>query len=416
MSFDLAAFVRPGDAILWGNGTGEPQTLTEALVEQRANLGGVDVFLGATFSDTLKPEHADHLRFVGIGGIGSNARLARAGVLDVLPCHVSALPSLIESGRLPVDLVFVQLSRIGSEGRHSLGLVADYLPPAMKRARAILAEVNDQVPYVVGEAVSPSELSHVLHTSRPPVFVSSPPPGPVEQRIGSLVGSIIPDGAVLQLGVGSVPHAIASSLATKRELSIHSGIVGDWIVDLTEAGAITNARKPVDSGITVTGAVFGTRRLYDFVHENAAIQLRPVSYTHSPAVLGQLSPLFAINSALEVDLTGQVNAETVGGYHVGAVGGHVDFSRAAMLSPGGRSIVALPSTARRATVSRIVTRLSDGVITTPRSDADLVVTEHGIADLRGVPVRERAKRLIAIADPRFRDQLMSDVRSRPHVC
>jgi acyl-CoA hydrolase len=415
MSLDLAAFARPGDTILWGNGTGEPQTLTEALVEQRSSLGGVDVFLGATFSDTLKPEHADHLRFVGIGGIGSNAPLARAGVLDVLPCHVSALPRLIESGRLPVDLVLVQVSPIGSEGRHSLGLVADYLPAAMKRARAIVAEVNDQVPYVPGEAVDPGELSHVVHTSRPPLCVTSPPPGPVEQRIGSLVGSVIPDGAVLQLGVGSVPHAIASSLAMKRELSIHSGIVGDWLVDLVEAGAITNARKPVDSGITVTGALFGTRRLYDFVHENAAIQLRPVSYTHSAAVLRQLSPLFAINSALEVDLTGQVNAETVGGHHVGAVGGHVDFSRAAMLSPGGRSIVALSSTARRATVTRIVARLSDGVVTTPRSDADLVVTEHGIADLRGVPVRERAKRLIEVADPRFREELMSDVRSRTQI-
>lgn len=414
---DLRDFVRPGDTVLWGQGSGEPRTLTEALVEQRAQLGGLNVFLGATYSETLKPEHADHLQFFGIGGIGNNAALARAGVLDVLPCHISSMPALIESGRLPVDVVFVQLSPAGPDGRHSLGLVGDYVRPAMARARTVIAEVNDHVPHMLGEgSVHPGELAHVLHTSRPPVFVPSPPPGPAEERIGSLVGALIPDGAVLQLGIGSVPHAIASSLTGKQDLSVHCGVVGDWIVDLMEAGAVTNARKPIDTGVTVTGAVFGTRRLYDFVHQNDAIQLRPISYTHDMAVLRRLDQLIAINSAVEVDVTGQVNAETLEGRHIGAVGGQVDFVRAAMASRGGRSIIALPSTARRGTVSRIVTKLSDAVVTTPRSDADLFVTEHGVAELRGVPLHERARRLIEIADPRFRAELESRVRSWPRMC
>jgi acyl-CoA hydrolase len=414
---DLRDFVRPGDTVLWGQGTGEPRTLTEALVAQRSRLGGVNVFLGASFSDTLKPEHADHLRFVGIGGIGSNAALARAGVLDVLPCHSSALPALIETGRLAVDVVFVQVSPLGVNGRYSLGLVGDYLGPAIARARTVVAEVNDQVPYTLGEgSLHPSDVDHVVHSSRPPVCVPAHPPTPAEEQIGELVAGLVRDGSVIQLGVGKVPHAIANSLMEKHDLGVHSGVVGDWLVDLMKNGVVTNALKPIDAGITVTGALFGTNRLYDFVHENPAIHLRPVSYTHDSAVLRCLDRFVAINSAVEVDLTGQVNAETVNGGHIGTVGGQVDFVRAALASPGGRSIIALPSSARGGMVSRIVPKVSDGVTTTPRSDADLVVTEHGIADLRGQPLGERVKRLIAIADPRFRDELQSCVRSWRRLC
>jgi acyl-CoA hydrolase len=313
--------------------------------------------------------------------------------------------------------VFVQLSPAAADGRHSLGLAADYVRSAMARARTVIAEVNDQVPQTLGDGwVDRSELDHVVRTSRPPVFVPSRPPGPVEERIGSLVAALVPDAAVLQLGIGSVPHAIAGSLLAKEDLGVHCGVVGDWIVDLMEGGPVTNARKPIDVGVTVTGTVFGTRRLYDFVHQNPDIQLRPISYTHDPAVLRRLDHLMAINSAVEVDVTGQVNAETLEGRHIGAVGGQVDFVRAALASPGGRSIIVLPSTARGGRVSRIVPRLADAVVTTPRSDADLVVTEHGVADLRGVPLRERARRLIEIADPRFRDELESQVRSWRRMC
>lgn len=414
---DLREFLRPGDTVLWGQGTGEPRTLTEALVAQRADLGGVNVFLGSMFSDTLSPEHADHLRFFGIGGIGRNAALARAGVLDVVPCHISAIPALIESGRLPVDVVFAQLSPVGGDGLHSLGLAGDYLRPAIDRARTVIAEINDQVPITMGEgALRPQELHHTVSTSRPPVFVVPRPPGPAEVQIGSLVAAIIPDGAVIQLGVGTVPHAIGQALVETADLSVHCGVVGDWIVDLVQAGAVTNARKSIDKGISVTGTIFGTRRLYDFVHNNPAIQLRPISYTHRVSVLLQLEPLFAINSAVQVDLTGQVNAETIGGSHIGAVGGQVDFVRAAMASRGGRSIIALPSTAQHGERSRIVHKLPDAVVTTPRSDADLVITENGIADLRGIPLRERATRLIAIADARFRPQLEDQILSSDRMC
>ncbi len=410
---DLRKYVRPGDTILVGQATGEPRTLTEMLVRQRSTLGGVDVFLGAMFSETFRPEHADHLRFVGIGGMGSNALLTRAGVLDVLPCHISTLPSLLESRHLPVDVVFVQLAPAGPDANHSLGMVGDYLTPAIAQARTVIAEINDQVPCIIGEgAVPPDRIDARVYTSRPPVTVTARPATPRDRRIAALIEPLVADGAVIQLGVGSTPQAIAGGLLAKHDLSVHSGVVGDWIVDLHAAGVVTNTRKQIDTGVTITGGLFGTAKLFDFADRNPRIQLRPLTYTHDPGVLRHLKGLIAINSAVEVDLTGQVNAETVAGIHVGAVGGQVDFVRAAMASEGGRSIIVLPSTAAGGTKSRIVARLPDAVVTTARSDADIVVTEHGVADLRGLSLHRRADRLLSIADPAFRNALASQLRNR----
>lgn len=403
---DLTAIVRPGDHVLWGQGAGEPRTLTETLVAQRAQLGPVTVFLGSTFSDTLAPEYADNLHFTAFGGIGRNAALARAGVLDIVPCHISSLPRLLSGGQLPVDVVFVQLSPADADGNYSLGLVADYVGAAMAAARVVVAEINDQVPRTCGDTVvTPEQLDYVIHTSREPVFVSGGRPGAAEVRIGELVSELVPDHATLQLGIGNVSDAVARGLVGHRDLGVHGGLVGDWLVELVEVGAVTNAHKPIDPGVSVTGAVFGTRRLYDFADDNPALALHPVTYTHDPSILRRIDRFVAVNGAIEVDLSGQVNAETIGARNVGAVAGQVDFVRGAMAGDGGLSVIALPSTARAGEITRIVPRLADGVVTTPRSDADVVVTEHGVARLRGVPVAERARRLTAIADPRHRDEL-----------
>ena len=409
MSPDLRGLVRPGDCVVWGQGPGEPRTLTEAVVAQRTVLGPLRVFLGASYSGTLDPSHADHLRFVGIGGIGSNRSLARAGVLEVLPCHVSAIPGLLAEGTLPVDVVLVQLSPAGPDGRHSLGLACDWMAAAIAAARTVVAEVNDRVPRTRGDTlVAADRLDHVVFSSRPPVTVDPPPPSPTSARIGALVAGLVPDGATVQLGVGGVAPAVAAALGRHQDLGLHCGVLGDWYVELSRSGALTNAAKAVDRGVSVTASLAGTSRLYDHVARDERLELHPVSHTHDRAVLARLGSLVAVNSAIEVDLTGQVNAETVGGVHVGAVGGQVDFVRAAMASTGGRSIIALPSTAARGTRSRIVARLADAVVTTPRSDADVVVTEHGIADLRGASLPERAQRLIAVADPAARLQLSAE--------
>jgi acyl-CoA hydrolase len=408
---DLSRYVRAGDRIAWGQGAGEPRSLVRALVEQRAQLGGVEVFLGVSFSETLRSEHADHIRFRGLGGFGTNARLSRDGLLEVVPCHMSAVPGLIAEGRIGVDVVFVQVSPADGRGRHSLGVVADYVRPAIAKARVVIAQIDERTPRTRGDTeIDAAAFTTVIHADEGPPEVSPARIGPVEQSIAERVAERIPDGAVLQFGIGSTPEAVAARLRDKRDLGIHTSLFGDRALDLIECGAVTNARKAVDRGIAVAGMLVGTRRLYDYAHENPALELRPIAYTHGMSVLAQLAGLVAVNSAVEVDLTGQVNAESLRGVHVGAVGGAVDFMRGAVAAPGGCSIIALPSTARHGAVSRIVPRLTDSVTTAARSDVDLVATEHGVADLRGMTLGERARRLLAIADPAFREELAFAVR------
>jgi acetyl-CoA hydrolase len=405
---DLAALIRPGDRVLFAQATGEPRALTAALVEQRARLGGVEVFLGVMLSDTFQPEHADALRFRALGGFGTNARLSRAGVLEVVPSHISAVPGLIADGSIGADVVLVQLSSPDGTGRHSLGPVADYVRPALERARVVVGEVNDHVPWTHGDTVvETARLDHVVRSNHPPLEVPPSRLGDADRAIVNHVAERVPDGSVLQLGIGSVPEALCGALGGKRDLGMHSGMITDGVADLMEAGVITNRRKPIDQGQTVTGVLLGTRRLYGYAHRNPAIQMRPATYTHGASVLAQLERLVSVNTAIEVDLTGQVNAEVVDSVHVGGVGGAVDYVRGAVGTSQGTAIVALPSTARGGSVSRIVARLPAGVTSTPRSDTDLVVTEFGVAELRGRSLRERACGLIRIAHPDFRAELQA---------
>jgi acyl-CoA hydrolase len=241
-----------------------------------------------------------------------------------------------------------------------------------------------------------------VHSAHEPLEVAAPTLGDAERRVGEHVAERVPDGAVLQLGIGSIPEAVCGALGGKRDLGVHSGMITDGVAELMEAGVITNRRKPIDPGETVTGVLLGGRRLLQFAHRNPAVQMRPATYTHGAAVLARLERLVSINTAVEVDLTGQVNAEVAGGFHLGAVGGAVDYVRGAVASAGGTAIIALPATARGGSISRIVGRLGGGVTSTARSDTDLVVTEYGVAELRGRSLRERACSLIRIAHPDFR--------------
>lgn len=403
----LADFVRPGDSIVWGQATGEPLTLTEALVRQRAGLGGVKVFLGSTFSRTLQPEHADHIAMSGFGAIGL-APLARAGVLDIVPCHVSQVGRYIADGRIGCDVAFVQLSPPGPDGRYSFGVIHDYVATAVAAARTVIAEVNDQVPWTHGAAsLAAGDIDACVYSSRPLLEAAPAGVGDLERAVAAHAGAYIHDGSVLQVGIGAIPDAILQSIGDRRDLGLHSGMVGDAFVDLVECGALTNARKATDRGISVAGALIGTRRLYGFAHANPSLRMHGSAYTHGDAVLSRIDRLVSINSAVEVDLGGQVNAELVAGAYVGATGGQVDFVRAGHRSEGGHSIIAFASTARQGAISRIRVRL-DGPVTTTRSDVDVVVTEHGAAELRGQGLRERARRLVAIAHPDFREALERD--------
>ena len=407
---DLRRHIRPGDTVLIGQATGEPRALVEALIEQRHDLAPLRVFAGVSFTGLLRPEHADVLELVGFGGVGRTAALVDAGVMEVLPVHIGTLPGLLRTGRLAIDVVLAQVSAPDVAGRHSLGLVADYLPSAISIARCTVAEVNPNVPFTFGDTlVEAHRLTATVTDARPPITVERRPPLPEERRIAQLIADIIPDGATIQFGVGGTPDAALALLGSKRDLGIHSGLVTDAVVDLVEAGVVTNARKEIDRGTTVTGALFGTTKLYGWADRNAALAVRGLHHTHDARVLSSLRTLHAVNSAIEVDLTGQINGELAAGRYIGTVGGQGAFARAALSSDTGRSIVALPSTARDGAITRIVTRLDHGIVSTARADADLVVTEHGIADLRGASLAQRRARLLAIADPRHRDALAATV-------
>jgi acetyl-CoA hydrolase len=408
---DLRRFIRPGDAVLVGQATAEPRSLVEALIEQRHDLAPLRLFVGTTYTGLLRPEHADAFRFTGFGAVGRTAALVQAGVLEVMPVHIGSVPTLITSGRIPVDVALVQVSEPGPHGSHSAGLVSDYVLPAIDAARTVLAEVNPHVPFTYGDTVVAADrLTATVVDRRPLIPVEQRAPLPEDTVIGRRIAELIPDRATIQFGIGGTPDAVLGGLGGHRDLGVHSGLVSDAFVDLVEAGVVTNRYKELDAGVTVSGALFGTERLYDWARDNTALSMRTSLYTHGGPVLASFGSFWAINSAVEVDLSGQINGELAAGRYVGTVGGALAFARAAITSPHGRSIVALPSTARDGSVSRIVARLADGVVSTPRADADLVVTEHGVADLRGATLRQRAERLVAVADPRHQPTLEAALR------
>ncbi|HEX2059974.1 MAG TPA: acetyl-CoA hydrolase/transferase C-terminal domain-containing protein [Thermoanaerobaculia bacterium] len=407
-AIDLRALVRPGDTVTFGQGTAEPQTLTEALVAQRAGIGRFRVFLGSAFTDTFLPDHHDLIDFLGVGAIGTNRRLTRARCLEVIPCHVSHIPGLIRDGTISVDVLMVQVSPPNERGEYSPALANDYMRLAAEKARIVIAEVNARVPQTSCTApFTADDFDVVVETDRPLIQLPAAKVGELERQVAAHVDKYIPDRATLQVGIGAIPEAIMALLTQRRDLGIHSGMIGDSVASLMEAGVITNAHKGIDAGVSVTGVLFGTDRLYRYAHRNAAIRVCPIDYTHGPDTLGKLRRLVSINSALEVDLTGQVNGEGLGADYIGAVGGQVDFVRAAARCEDGVSIIALPSTAKGGEVTRIVPRLS-GPVTTPRSDVDVIATEHGAVRLHGLPLGERVKAMVSIAAPQHRDALLAD--------
>ena len=378
---ELARFIRPGDGIVLGQACAEPQTLSAALVAQRAAFSGASVFLGVNYAGIIRPEHADHLKLSAYCGAGHNRVLADAGVLDIHPHPYSRLAPLIRERRIPCDVALVQVSPPNQRGEYSMGLAVDYLLPALQSARAVIAEVNNRIPWTHTEKLfHKDDFALLVEASYEP---AAPPPartGAAEAAIERHAAAFIADGATLEFGLGILPDAVCAALLERKSLKVHSGSIGDGVADLMQRGAVATA----DCAMLI-----GTRKLFDFARDNPAIRLRSTEYTHHPRVLASLARFVAINSAVEVDLTGQVNAEVARGSYLGAVGGALDFIRAASFSPGGVSLLLLPA-------ARIVKALS-GPVSTPRSEAGVIITERGAADLRGCTLRERVRRMEAIA-------------------
>ncbi|MEO6718164.1 MAG: acetyl-CoA hydrolase/transferase C-terminal domain-containing protein [Novosphingobium sp.] len=408
-SLNLREFVKPGDHIVLGQACGEPSTLVEALIAQGRDIGEFSAFIATSFSGVFTPETAHSFALSSMGAIGALRSMTKldsngAGKLSVIPCHVGQVGSLIEQGLIPCDVAMVQVSPADPDGNHSFGLISDHTRAMVRKARLVIAEVNDQVPYTYGEVLAAAKIDVAVHTSRPPVEVAPAKISDTDEGIARHCARFIGDGSVIQTGVGAVPDAILRLLGDRKDLGAHSGMFGDGLVDLVEAGVLTNARKEIDRGVSINGALIGTRRLYDWANRNVAIRMCDTSYTHDAGVMARLSRLVTINSALEVDLTGQVNAEQSGAAYMGGTGGQVDFVRAGMRSPDGHSLIALASTAKGGTLSKIVATLA-GPVTTARTEVDVIVTEFGAAELRGQSLAERTRRLIAIAHPDFREEL-----------
>jgi acyl-CoA hydrolase len=408
---DLSRYLCAGDRIVAGEACGEPVSLLRALIAQGRDIGGLSLFTAASFSGLLEPAVAESFALRSMGAIGSLRHASTAGVLEIVPCHFSRIGPMIDAGTIGCDVVFLQVSPPDANGNHSYGLVSDHVGEAVAKARVVIAEVNDQVPFTYADHLLPGErITCAVHVSQSPVEVAASPVGEVEACIARHVADLIADGTTIQIGIGAIPDAVLAALHDRKDLGVHTGLISDGIDDLIKAGVVTNARKPIDTGRSVGCALIGTRRLFDFAHHNRAFLMRSATYTHGQNQLAHLPRLVTVNSALEVDLTGQVNAEQSGDTYVGGTGGQVDFGRAGAASPGGHGVIALPSTAKGGTVSRIVPRLT-GPVTTPRSDADVIVTEFGTAHLAGVSLSERCRRLVAIADPRFREDLERAARS-----
>ncbi|HTV13556.1 MAG TPA: acetyl-CoA hydrolase/transferase C-terminal domain-containing protein [Acidobacteriaceae bacterium] len=409
--------VHSGDRVWIQSGCGTPSTLVNALVARAPELFDVEVVHMMTLgsADYTKPEYEGHFRHRGMF-LGANVREAvAAGRADYTPIFLSEIEGLFTSGALPLDVVLMQVSPPDAHGFVSLGTTVDCTLTASRCAVTIIAEVNERMPRTHGDTfIHVNRISSFVETSRPLLEFPIDPFTEMHLRVARNVASLIPDGATLQPGIGGIPEAVLTCLGDKRDLGIHTEMFSDSVIPLIETGVINGERKTLHRGKAVAAFVLGTQKLFDFLHENPIFEFRPISHTNDPFIVAQNDRMVAINSALQIDLTGQVCADSLGTRPYSGFGGQLDFIRGAARSRGGVPIIALPSTALHDTVSRIVPVLEPGAgVVTSRADVHYVVTEHGIAYLHGKSLRERAEALIAIADPRFQQEL-EDFAVRSH--
>jgi acetyl-CoA hydrolase len=398
-------------------GCNNPEELVRAMVARAGELKDVTVSHLMTFgcADYVDPRYSASFRHRGLF-VGANVREAvNAGRADYVPVFLSEIPRLIGSGTLPVDVALIHVSPPDEHGFCSFGVGVECTKAAAERAKTVVALVNRRMPRSLGDSfIHVSRLTHVVEADRP--VLELPGHGevsPVARRIGAHVAELIEDGATLQMGIGEIPDAVLLFLAGKRNLGIHTEMFSDGVVDLFEKGVVTGEAKTLHRGKIVASFVLGSKKTFDFLDNNPFVEFRPSDYVNDPFVVAQNDHMVAINSALSVDLTGQVCADSIGTRVYSGFGGQVDFIRGAARSKGGRPIIALPSTARNGRVSRIVDTLEPGAgVVTSRGDVHYVVTEHGIARLHGRSLRERARELIGVADPDFRGELTDAARRR----
>ncbi|MCG8351160.1 MAG: 4-hydroxybutyrate CoA-transferase [Chloroflexales bacterium] len=406
---EAIATITSGQRIYVGGGSGVPLPLLEALAERAGELRDVEIvhILTAGSDPTAAPALRRSFRHNALF-VGPNLRESvQAGRADFTPIFLSEAPRLFQSGVLPLDVALIQVSPPDDHGFCSLGVEVGCTLPAARAAKTVIAEINTQMPRTLGDSFL--HISHIdtwVETNRPLAETAQGSITEVAAQIGAHIADRIPDGATLQLGIGAIPNAVLRALKNKRHLGIHTELFSDGVIDLVESGVIDGEAKSIHTGKIVAGFVLGTRRLFDWIDNNAMVELHPTDYVNDPAIIARNTRMVAINAAIQVDLSGQVCADSIGSRIYSGAGGQVDFIRGAARAHGGLPIIALPATARKGAVSRIAPTLTLGAgVVTSRYDVHTIVTEYGVAELHGKTLTQRAHALIAIAHPRFRDEL-----------
>lgn len=400
--------IQSGDRVLIGHACGEPSALVDAMVRRADELSDVELFHMVCMGkgEYCKPEMASHFHYNGCF-LGKGTREAvQRGTADFIPCFFFEIPKMLTT-KLPLDVALIQVSPPDENGNCSYGVSCDYTEAGVRNPNTkVVVQINRRMPFTYGTMFPLSRADYIVEEDRELIELTPVKSGPVEESIGKNVASLIEDGSTLQLGIGGIPDAVLSFLTSHKDLGIHSEMFSDGVVALAEKGIVNNRCKTLHPGKFVVSFLMGTRRLYDFVDHNEDVLMYPVDYVTNPFVNYQNDKLVSVNSTMEVALDGSLNSEAIGSRVYSGVGGQVDFVRGTAYSKGGKSIIALPSSAKGGTVSKIVPFLSDGApVTTSRNDARIIVTEYGIADLFGLNLRQRAKALINIAHPNFREDL-----------
>ena len=411
---DAVRQVHNGDCIVVPTGVGEPPTLLTALSEQRRDFLDVKVsqILALRKYAYIDPATTQHVRHVAYFYGGATRAGGQEGWIDFIPNYFSEIPAQIERGLIGADVVFSMASPMDAHGYFALSLGADYTMAAIAKARAVVLEVNPNVPFAYGNChVHISQVAALVESAEPVLEVGLPKIGPVQEAIGKYVADLIDDGSTLQIGYGGIPDAVVMQLTHKHDLGIHTEMLGDGILTLVECGAVTNRRKNYLPGKLIATFALGSNKLYRFMDRNPGLEIHPVNFTNDPFLAGQNDNLVAINATLQIDLLGQCGSESLGHAPYSGTGGQSDFVRAANRSRGGKAFIVLPSTAKSDVVSRIVPSLSPGThVSTSKNDINYVVTEYGVAQLRGKSAKQRAQELIAIAHPDFRVELTEQAR------
>ncbi len=406
--------IRSGQQVYVQCAAAVPSALLDALVARAAGLrdvGIVHLHIEGP-APHLAPEMAPHFRLRALF-VGPNARQAvNEGRADYVPVFLSDVPRLFATGAVPLDVVFINVTPPDKHGFCSLSVSVEAMHAAIRAGSTVIAQLNSALPRTLGDSfIHVDDIDYAIEVDIPPVELPPQTISDIERRVGEYVADLVPDGATLQLGIGAIPAAAAAMLGGRRDLGVHTELFTDSVVDLVEAGVINGSRKERNRGKIVAALMLGSRRIYDFVRDNPMIEMRPVDFTNDTHIIRSFSRMTAINSAIEVDLTGQVVADSIGERVYSGVGGQMDFIRGAALATEGRAIIALPATAAGGSVSRIVSTLKQGAgVVTTRAHARTIVTEYGVAELFGRSLRERAAALVGIADPAHRDRLKSEAR------